>query len=152
MATHTALLTIEQYLHTSYSPDVDFVDGVIEERHLGEYEHGRLTGLLFAHFHPSAKALGVLPIVEQRIRIDANRVRICDFVLIQAELPRERVTQTPPLLCVEVLSPEDRLARAEVVLTDYRNMGVKHIWLMDPSARGRLHFRRDGSAQHRTAC
>ena len=30
------LLSIDQYLNTTYRPDVDFVDGYIEERNLGE--------------------------------------------------------------------------------------------------------------------
>ncbi len=78
MATQTALLPIEQYLRTSYSPDVDFVDGVIEERHLGEYEHGRLTGLLSAHFHPNAKTLGaqdgLLTIPERNITLNPEKM------------------------------------------------------------------------------
>ncbi len=36
MATTSALLSIDHYLRTSYHPDVDFVDGEIEERNVGE--------------------------------------------------------------------------------------------------------------------
>ncbi len=35
MAATPALLTIEEYLRTSYKPDVDFVNGEIAERNLG---------------------------------------------------------------------------------------------------------------------
>ena len=38
LATVTTLLSIDEYLHTSYKPDVDFVDGEIEERNLGEFD------------------------------------------------------------------------------------------------------------------
>jgi hypothetical protein len=41
MAT-TAPVPIELYLHTSYEPDADFVDGEVEERFVGEYD--TLTG------------------------------------------------------------------------------------------------------------
>jgi hypothetical protein len=27
-----AILTLEEYLHTAYHPDCDFVDGILEER------------------------------------------------------------------------------------------------------------------------
>ena len=30
-------LSIEDYLHTSYSPDCDYVDGELQERNLGEF-------------------------------------------------------------------------------------------------------------------
>lgn len=36
MATTPTLLSIEEYLRSSYHPDADFVDGEIEERNLGE--------------------------------------------------------------------------------------------------------------------
>jgi hypothetical protein len=33
------LISVEQYLATSYEPDCDYVDGRIEERNLGEFDH-----------------------------------------------------------------------------------------------------------------
>lgn len=135
MATQPAPMPIEQYLATSYSPDVDFVDGYIEERNLGEFDHGRLQGILFALFYQQERAFALLPVVEQRIRVDDNRVRICDVVLLRADAPREQVARTAPFLCIEVMSPEDRLPRAKIVLGDYLRMGVEHIWLLDPMRR-----------------
>jgi len=39
----TAVLTaIEEYLDTNYSPDREFVDGTVLERHLGEKSHSRV--------------------------------------------------------------------------------------------------------------
>jgi hypothetical protein len=37
-----AQLSLEEYLHTSYRPDCDFVDGQIEERNVGERERSVL--------------------------------------------------------------------------------------------------------------
>jgi len=34
-----ALISIDEYLRTSYDPDCDYVDGRVEERDLGEYDH-----------------------------------------------------------------------------------------------------------------
>ncbi len=42
---------------------------------------------------------------------------------------------TPPLLCIEIMSPTDRLSRAKIVLEDYRRMGVPNIWLINPFGR-----------------
>ena len=74
----------------------------------------------------------MIGLIEQRILVAPERVRICDVCLLDRSAARERVLRTPPLLCVEILSPEDRLSRVQVVLTDYLNMGVQNIWLLDP--------------------
>lgn len=135
MATAPSLLSIDEYLRTSYHPDVDFVDGEIEERNLGEFEHARIQGLIAAIFVSHEKAWSTTTVVEQRIRVSPSRVRICDIAALRSAAPREKVTATPPLLCIEVLSPEDRLSRAQLVLADYRAMGVENIWLIDPLRR-----------------
>jgi hypothetical protein len=33
------LVSVEEYLHTSYDPDCDYVDGEIVERNVGELDH-----------------------------------------------------------------------------------------------------------------
>jgi Uma2 family endonuclease len=40
MATTTsAPVTVEEYLSSSYEPDVEYIDGRLEERNVGEIEH-----------------------------------------------------------------------------------------------------------------
>ena len=135
MATTPALLTIDQYLRTSYHPDADYVDGEIEERHLGEFEHATLQTAIVFWFWARRIDWHIHPIVEQCIRVAGTRIRIADIAVLRADAPREPVTITPPLICIEVLSPEDRLPRAELVLADYVAMGVENIWLVDPMRR-----------------
>jgi len=36
------LISVEEYLRSSYSPDREYVDGEIVERNLGEKTHGRI--------------------------------------------------------------------------------------------------------------
>jgi hypothetical protein len=38
MATATRIM-LEQYLKTPYEPDAEFVNGEVEERNVGEYDH-----------------------------------------------------------------------------------------------------------------
>lgn len=144
MATVPALLSIEAYLRTGYHPDADYVDGEIEERNVGEYEHGKIQGWIFHIFTLHAKEWATDPVVEQRIRVAPRRVRVCDVAILRVGAPRERVTITPPLICVEVLSPEDRLSRAKLVLTDYLAMGVEYLWLIDPVRRATFTFDANG--------
>jgi hypothetical protein len=50
-------IPVEEYLATSYRPDCDYVDGEIEERNVGEFDHSFLQGLLFRlHSYPSTFA------------------------------------------------------------------------------------------------
>ncbi len=35
----TTLISVEEYLRTSYEPDAEYVDGVLEERPMGEGKH-----------------------------------------------------------------------------------------------------------------
>jgi Uma2 family endonuclease len=144
MATSPVLLSIEEYLRTSYHPDADFVDGEIEERNLGEYEHARIQSILAALFFNNENAWQVEAVTEQRIRVDSSRVRVCDVAVLRAETPHEPVTATPPLLCIEIMSPEDRLSRAKLVLADYFAMGVPNIWLIDPLRRAAYTFSLSG--------
>ena len=135
MATTPAVLSLEEYLQTTYKPDCDFVDDHIEERNVGKFDHNRIQALVLAWFMSQEKLWNVVAVPEQRTQVSAGRVRIPDVCLIRADIPREQVTQTPQLLCVEVLSPEDRLPRTTKVLDDFAAMGVQHLWIIDPRDR-----------------
>ena len=69
MATAT-LIPLEEYLRTSYEVDCDYVDGVLEERNLGKWKHGRLQNWLYQGFKFSA-VFGSLIILSTRLRIES---------------------------------------------------------------------------------
>jgi Uma2 family endonuclease len=41
----------------------------------------------------------------------------------------------PPLVCIEILSPDDTLHRLRERVDDYLAMGVENVWVLDPSDR-----------------
>jgi len=43
-------ISVEEYLSTVYEHDCEYVDGVIEERDLGEFEHAFLQAILIGIF------------------------------------------------------------------------------------------------------
>jgi Uma2 family endonuclease len=135
VATTPALLSLEEYLKTEYRPDCDFVDGEIEERNVGERDHNRIQLLVASWFLNHEREWNIESIPEQRTRVSKSRVRIPDVCLVSRDIPVEQVTVTPPLLCVEVLSPEDRLARITKRLDDFAAMGVPNLWIIDPAQR-----------------
>jgi len=151
MATAPTLLSIDEYLRTFYKPDVDFVDGEIEERNVGKYEHSKIQLLVSSFFAFNDDTWQTDAVVEQRIRVSPTRVRVCDVAILHADAPHEEVTATPPLICIEILSPEDRLSRAKVVLADYLAMGVPNLWLIDPIRRVAYTFDATGLHEADTA-
>ncbi len=140
MATTPSLISIDEYLHTRYRPDADYIDGEIEERHLGEFDHNTFQIAIGSLLWTRRKEWNIHPVTEQRIRVSSSRVRVADIAVLRADAPREQVTLTPPVLCIEILSPEDRLSRAKLVLSDYLAMGVQNIWLVDPIYRSAFTF------------
>ena len=137
-----ALLTMEEYLSTSYEPDCDFVDGVLEERNVGERDHSILQIALGAWFFNRRREWKIVVMSEQRTRVSEGRVRLPDVCLVVEDAPRERVTVTPPLLAVEILSPEDRMSRVITRLDDFLKMGVANVWVLDPEERAAFVYTR----------
>jgi Uma2 family endonuclease len=71
-------------------------------------------------------------IQEQRMQISATRYRVPDTVLFSRDLQPEKIFTRPPLVCIEVLSPEDMLARMKPKVQAYFAMGVRAVWVLDP--------------------
>ncbi len=134
-AAHTPYLSVEDYLAHTYRPDVDYVDGHLEERNLGEYDHSTLQGALMMLFHSNRRAWHIRVAVELRVQTSPARFRIPDVVVLSAEGPKEQIVRRPPLLCLEVLSPEDTLRRMLIRIQDYFAMGVPEVWIFDPQQR-----------------
>ncbi len=136
MATTTQLpLTVGEYLHTSYSPDCDYVDGELQERNLCEQDHAEVQGALVQWFRNHGREWAIRAWPEIRIRISPTRYRVADVCLTLRDEPAEQVLQRPPIAVIEVLSPEDRVSRYQERLEDYRKMGVRNIWILDPQNR-----------------
>jgi Uma2 family endonuclease len=129
------LISLEEYLRTSYDPDCDFVDGVLEERNLGEWNHADLQSELVHRLRSRGREWGIRAAVEARVRVSKTRVRVPDICVLSRDIAVEQVITHPPLLCIEVLSPEDRWSRVDKRLEDFLKMGVGHIWVFDPLER-----------------
>ncbi len=129
------LVSVQEYLATSYRPDRDFVDGELQERNLGELEHALLQTAIAAWFWNKQKEWSVLPIVEQRVQVAPTRFRIPDVSILSADQPREPIVTTPPLILIEVLSKDDSLRGMRERVDDYLDFGVQHVWILDPAVR-----------------
>jgi Uma2 family endonuclease len=130
-----ALIPVEEYLATVYRPDCDYVDGVVEERNLGELDHGWLQMRLAAYFYVRREQWGISVIPELRVQVKPTRFRVPDICVVLGGKPSEQMLTKPPFLCIELLSPEDRMSRVEQRIDDYLAMGVPYVWVLDPATR-----------------
>jgi len=131
MATGT-LVSEEEYLHTAYEPDCEFEDGVLIERNVGTLDHGRLQMALAAYFFGRLKAWNLHGFTEVRVRTRTGRYLIPDLCLVEGPAPIGLVLQTPPLLWVEILSPEDRPLRVNRKVQAILESSTPYVWVIDP--------------------
>jgi len=128
----TNLLSVEEYLNTTYRPDVDYVDGLIEERNVGEFDHADLQTEILTLLRGRQQEWSVRVVGEARVRVSPTRIRIPDICVLDAARERERIITHPPLLWIEVLSPRDTLKSMRKRAQDFFDMGVLHLWIFDP--------------------
>ena len=129
------LWTVREYLSTSWSPDREFVDGRIEERNLGEKEHSIIQRYLTVLFALKRADWGVEVFPELRTQIAARNFRVPDVLVVRKGDSFERYITRPPLIAVEILSPEDSLRTMQGKAAEYRSFGIENIWIIDPEPR-----------------
>jgi len=134
MASAPTLVPVNEYLATSYHPDRDYVDGELIERNVGEWDHSRLQALLLKQLLQYEEPLGFLAVPEQRVQVKAARFRVPDICLVRGN-PGEQVLRRPPLVCIEILSPEDSMSSMQERIDDYVAFGVANVWIFDPRRR-----------------
>ena len=144
------LVSLYEYLHSDYQPDMDYVDGVLEERNLGEHSHSDLQTKLAVLFRIHRKEWQVKTYVEHRVQVSPTRFRVPDVCVMPATWKATPIIIEPPLLCIEVVSPEDRFSRIRSRCQDYFSLGVPVAWVFDPEQREVLELKPDGSSSTHT--
>jgi len=129
------LVSVDQYLHTAYDPDCDYVDGIVLERNAGEKDHSKAQQEILFYFRERRKLWNIFSIQVQRVQVSRTRFRVPDVCVIVGPEPDEQIFTKPPFLCIEILSPEDRMSRMQVKIDDYLRFGVSYVWVIDPQTR-----------------
>lgn len=111
----TTGVSLEEYLATSYRPDCDYLEGELLERNVGEWDHSRLQMLLSDYLFSHEKQCGIVVVPEQRVQVRAGRFRIPDITVLLK--PSGPIITEPPFLCIEILSPRDRMQRCKSAST-----------------------------------
>ena len=130
---HTAtLLSLEEYLSTSFHPDKEFIRGELKEKPVVAPVHGTTQSLLSLWFGLHDEEWHIHCMVEARTQVTRDEVRLPDVAItVDGALPK-KVLLEPPLIAIEVLSASDTFVELEARAMDYAAMGTLNIWLIDP--------------------
>lgn len=127
-------IPVEEYLRTSYEHDREYVRGEVVERGMPTYQHGKTQAAFAAIFWPLRRTADLFVSTEQRNRVDGDLIRIPDVAVYRPE-PTEPVPTHPPLVAIEILSPDDRHSTLIEKCEEYLRWGVRHVWVADPVRR-----------------
>jgi len=127
-----ASITAAQYLATPYEREPEFVRGELVERSLPTFSHGDIQLEVGSRLRVLAREHRLYCGVEIRLRLAEDLYRIPDISLWTGPDRPAQVPASPPMLVVEVVSPDDRLYDILQKLDEYQAWGVEHIWLVEP--------------------
>jgi Uma2 family endonuclease len=137
-----ALVSVEEYLRRTEKPNSEYIDGVLYPKPMPTTPHAEIqleTILLL-------RQQGVQALPEVTVRLSATKFLVPDIVAapsIQGPYPTEAV-----LLCVEILSPEDRVGAMLAKCEQYHAWGVPFCWVIDPEKQTAWEYHNGGEPRH----
>ena len=126
------LISVDEYLNTSYSPDMEYVDGALVEINVGDPQHSSVQRNIIIALYRKYPHLKALP--ELRSRTSKSRFRLPD-VCVTYRTPTGRFLDEAPIVAIEILSEDDRMTRVIEKLKEYAALGTPNIWVLDPRTR-----------------
>jgi Uma2 family endonuclease len=127
-----ALVSLDEYLKTSYEPDLEYVDGVLEERNMGDWLHSLIQRNLIIALSRKYPQFYAVP--ELRSQTKSTRYRLPDVCVLLAP-PKTKFLLDAAFLTIEILSEDDKMTKVIEKLDEYEGKGVPNIWLIDPRLR-----------------
>src|SRR5437899_2740488 len=112
------LTSAEEYLNTSYDPDVEYVDGVLVERHVGDWLHSLIQADIILAL--GAKYPNLYAVPGLRSQTKATRYRLPDVCVLLAP-PQGRYLLEAAFVAIEILSEDDTMSRTLEKLEEYRH-------------------------------
>jgi len=127
------LVSAADYLRTPFpDPEPEYVRGEIVERSMPDLTHSVIQSRLIHRFMQLAPRHPVLVCTGLRLRVDAEVYRVADVAIFTPPFPTQPIPERPPFLVMEIVSKDDRYVDILDKLREYRALGVRHVWLIDP--------------------
>lgn len=122
-------VALEQYLSSSYDPDLEFVDGALVERNVGDWLHSLLQRNIIVAL--SQKYPHIYAVPELRSKTTETSYRLPD-VCVLLHPPATKYLIEAAHIAIEILSEDDSMSKTMEKLAEYEVKGVRNIWLLDP--------------------
>ena len=113
------LVSEQEYLRSQYEPDCEFEDGALIVRHVGTEKHSWMQAALAAYVFRRRKPWGVNGYTEQRARVRPGKYKLPDVCIVLGPRPETPIFEQPPLVSIEILSPEDRPLRVNQTIAEW---------------------------------
>jgi Uma2 family endonuclease len=137
----TTLVSLNEYLHANYDPDMEYVDGVLVERNVGTQAHSLLQTLVAAYLTQFRKAHKISVFTECRLFMSTTgRYRIPDIMVVEHPYAKGRVVTDVPAAVIEIKSPDDTLDEVVEKCLEYSALGIPNIVLLDPDHKRQYRF------------
>jgi Uma2 family endonuclease len=142
MAASAALMPVEEYLALTSKPYCEYRDGVLRQKAMPTYKHGKMELRLGNLINRLDCGFEATP--EQTVRLGERKYLVPD-VAVQRTAELQQPYPTKPIhLCVEVLSPEDRFSETIAKCEEYHAWGVPTCWVIDPEEKQAWEYRAGG--------
>jgi Uma2 family endonuclease len=127
------LVSVEEYLSSSWRPDKEFVEGVLIDKGMPTVFHQLLSAILLRRFYQYEKEFRVKALADVRTQIvERARYRLPDLLIFTVPARLGRILTVVPDIVIEILSPDDRQSENLARFRDYEKLGISHIIQMDP--------------------
>jgi Uma2 family endonuclease len=132
MAAQPEALTLEEFhkLYDGQKPAYEFWYGQALQKSMPTALHG-IVQMVVAILLERA---GWNTASEVRLKVVKEIEPVPDLIAIRGKF-KGRYPSTPPELCVEILSPDDTLAKTLEKSKRYIAWGSRHVWIIDPEKR-----------------
>src|SRR5437870_403994 len=106
MSSTATLVSVDEYLNTSYEPDMEFVDGALVSRNVGTQLHSLLQTIVVVYFSQYRKTHRIKVFTEARLLVDAttSRYRVPDAMVLNSPHRKGKVVVDVPAIIVEIKS------------------------------------------------
>ncbi len=102
---------------------------------MGDTPHSIVLQALLMELGIRAKAWKIRILPMHAIEVSAGKMQLPDICVVAGDQPLQDALRTPPMLCVEIVSPADGAAAMDEKIEEYLNAGVKAVWEIYPSRR-----------------
>ncbi len=139
MATGASTVSAEEYLSTNYKPACEYLDGVLRQKPMPTWKHGLLQGQLLMLLNHGFRRF--VAGTEVTIRIRTGKYLVPDLIVQCRDRIQDPYPSEPVHLCVEILSPDDRMSEILAKCEEYHAWGVETAWVVDPDAQRAWEYR-----------